>query len=231
MGRCPGGDGHFSARDWDLQVPHSPRGALQRCPPTQDLRPALTRGVHMAQLLLSSLVLYCPSPCSGADLGQQELSRGWHTRTHAPPAPSPAPRAPLPWQHPHGTRCAWDPPSWPHISCQVFSNKYSRAMQGCSWDPPRFEQPLHPSWNCCPLSPRGPPPALAPRPVPAPQRPLLNQRRARGVPGDYLSPCSREELGESRVPAPPAWGHAGSGRLAARGHSFPKAWEDRWEFW
>lgn len=136
---CPGGDGQFSARDWDLQVPHSPRGAPQRCPPTQDLRPALTTGVPMAQLPLSPPVLYCPLALLWSRDGTAGAVTGLahtHTHRHTPPAPSQAPRAPLPWQLPHGTGCAWDPPSWPHISCQVFPNKYSRAMQGCSWGPP-----------------------------------------------------------------------------------------------
>lgn len=75
---------------------------------------------------------------------------------------------------------------------------------------------LRPSWNCCHLSPRGPSASLGL--TLCQQRLLLNQRRGPGCAGgDCLSPCSREELGESRVPAPPAWGHAGSGRLAARG--------------
>lgn len=189
----------------------APAGLSRRCPPTQDLRPALTRGVHshspMAQLPLSPPVLYLPP---GLALERRWDSRschqGWHTL--APPAPFQGPRAraaaPLPWHLPRGTGCAWDPPSWPHISCQVFSNKYSRAMQGGSWDPPHFQQPLHPSWNCCP---RGdPPPASAPRPVPARQQLLLNQRRGPGCArGDRWSPCS-EAGGEPRASSP-AWGH------------------------
>ncbi|XP_050839262.1 uncharacterized protein LOC127060407 [Serinus canaria] len=200
----------------------------------------------MAQLPLSPLVLYCPlALLRSGEMGQQELSPGL-ARTHSP-CPLLAPRAPAaapsPWQLPRGPGCAWDPPSWPHISCQVFSQKYSRAMQGGSWDPPRFEQPLHPSWNCCHPSPWGPSRGQ-PRPLALCQRGSgcsLTKDGARGVPGDCLSPCEREELGGakcqlsqrgdtldpegwqqgdswgSQVPALPAWGHLGSRRLAARG--------------
>lgn len=67
--------------------------------------------------------------------------------------------------------------------------------------------------------PHGDPlPASAPRPVPAWQQLLLNQRRGPGCArGDFLSPCDREELRESPGPAPPAWGHDGSQRLAGTG--------------
>lgn len=168
-------------------------------------------------------------------MGQQELSPGL-AHAHSPcalPATSGSCRCSPALAASLGTGCAWGPPSWPHISCQVFSKKYSRAMQGGSWDPPRFEQPLHPSWNCCHLSPRGP---SAPRPVPARQQLLLNQRRGPGcAKGDCLSPCKREELGESRVPAPRAWGRVGSKgwqqgngwgcRGSWKDPYFPKAWE------
>lgn len=54
--------------------------------------------------------------------------------------------------------------------------------------------------------------------MPVRQRLLLNQRRGPGCArGDYLSPCNQEELGESQMPAPLAWGHVGSRRLAVRG--------------
>lgn len=82
----PGGDGQFSARDWDLQVPHSPRGALPEVPTHSGPAAGSDQGVHshspMAQLPLSPLCFPAPWPCSGAERrGSRSCHQGWHTHT------------------------------------------------------------------------------------------------------------------------------------------------------
>lgn len=90
----PGGDGQFSARDWDLQVPHSPRGALPEVPTHSGPAAGSDQGVHshspMAQLPLFPLCFTAPWPCSGAERWDSRSCHraGTHTLPlHPPQAP------------------------------------------------------------------------------------------------------------------------------------------------
>lgn len=129
------------------------------------------QSLPMAQLPLSPPVLPCPSPCSGAERWDSRSCQGAgthsHSHTHSLPLPTPrAPAAaPAPWQLPRGPGCAWDPPSWPHISCQVFSKKYSRAMQGGSWGPLALSSLSIPPGTAV-TCPRGDPPGASLGPSP-----------------------------------------------------------------
>lgn len=152
-------------------------------------------------------------------MGQQELSPGLaHTHTHSPCtpwAPRAAAAAPSPWQLPLG--CAWDPPFWPHISCQVFSNKCSRAMQGGAGAPLALSSLSIPPGTAVPC------PLRQPRPLALCQRGKgcsLTKDGARGVPGGIICPPATKR----------SWGRAKC-QLPQRGDTLdPEGWQqgDHW---
>lgn len=77
----PGSDGQFSARDWDLQVPHSPRGALPEVPTHSGPAAGSDQGCpqslpHGTASPVPTCAFPAPWPCSGVEVAQQELSPG-----------------------------------------------------------------------------------------------------------------------------------------------------------
>lgn len=171
----PGGDGRFTAQDWDLQVPRSPAGAFPEAAHPLRTCERLHTGWALARELgvsveaapwhsfASPRLVFYLSPRLAREWRNGKtgarLCRGWRTHRltwhtwHPPSDLGLMPLLPALAASPTRPAAAWEPLLWPCISCQVLLNKYPIATQGGSRVPPRFERPrkpgpLHPSWNC-----------------------------------------------------------------------------------
>lgn len=98
----PGGDGQFSARDWDLQVPHSPRGALPEVPTHSGPAAGSDQGCpqslpHGTASPVPTCALAAPWLRSGAERWDgRSCHWGWHTHAPVhPPGTSGSCRCPL----------------------------------------------------------------------------------------------------------------------------------------
>lgn len=223
----PGGDGQFSARDWDLQVPLSPHGALPEVPTHSGPAAGSDQGCpqslpHGTASPVPTCALAAPWPRSRAERwDSRSCHRGWHS--HAPlhpQGPRARPAAPLPWQLPRGTGCAWDPPPGLPFHARSFQINILEPCRGGAGTPLALSSLSIPPGTAVTCPHGDLLPASAPRPVLAQQWLLLNQRRARGVPGETFCLPATER----------SWGRA-QGQLPQRGDTMdPEAWQE-WDDW
>lgn len=206
-------------------MPLSPHGALPEVPPHSGPAAGSDQGCpqslpHGTASPVPTCALAAPWPRSRAERwDSRSCHQGWHS--HAPLHPQGLrahPAAPLPWQLPRGTGCAWDPPPGLTFHARSFQINILEPCRGGAGTPLALSSLSIPPGTAVTCPHGDLLPASAPCPVLARQWLLLNQRRGPGCArGDFLSPCDREELGESPGSAPPAWGHDGSRRLAGMG--------------
>lgn len=193
----PGGDGQFSARDWDLQVPLSPHGALPEVPTHSGPAAGSDQGCpqslpHGTASPVPTCALAAPWPRSRAERwDSRSCHRGWHS--HAPlhpQGPRARPAAPLPWQLPRGTGCAWDPPPGLTFHARSFQINILEPCRGGAGTPLALSSLSIPPGTAVTCPHGDLLPASAPCPVLAQQWLLLKQRRGPGCArGDFLSPC------------------------------------------